>query len=279
MLKKNTAHMRNLLILLALMSCMQLGAQTVQKAPAENYELKAGHLSMTIDAANGARITSFKYDGQEVLSQMNQPNMYGSTFWTSPQKVWNWPPIVEHDMLPYAAVQQGNSILMTSQVPLKLPLRITKQFTADPFRECMIVTYTIKNEGKEACQVAPWEITRVPAEGTITFQAQADGIWPAGLMDFKQDGELVSYEIDQRENQRKINANGTGWIRYEHNGLVFTRCFQDLATGQPAPGEDEIQVYVHNGKAYVELEGQGAYTRLEPGSSLHWTVRWFLQPR
>ena len=45
-----------------------------------------------------------------------------------------------------------------------------------------------------------------------------------------------------------------------------------------APGEAEVQVYVNRGKTYIELESQGAYTLLQPGESLSWTVRWYLLP-
>ena len=54
--------------------------------------------------------------------------------------------------------------------------------------------------------------------------------------------------------------------------------FEDLDKSQPAPDEAEIQVYVNRGKTYIELESQGAYTTLQPGEALNWTVRWYLQP-
>lgn len=45
---------------------------------------------MAIDAREGARITSFTLGGKEIIG----PG--GSTFWTSPQDPWGWPPIPEH---------------------------------------------------------------------------------------------------------------------------------------------------------------------------------------
>jgi len=50
-----------------------------------------------------------------------------------------------------------------------------------------------------------------------------------------------------------------------------------LTPEQAAPGEAEIQVYVNQGKTYIEIESQGAYTALAPGESLSWTVRWYLK--
>ncbi len=258
------------------------GMRRPAKQPAENYELKLGRVTMTIDAANGARIMSLKHDTTEVISQNPQPNMYGSTFWTSPQKEWNWPPVQEHDMGKYTVEQKDGKIIMTSEVPQRIPLRFRKTFAVNEKEQTIDITYTIINEGQEDRRVAPWEVTRVPGEGTIRFEAPVDSIWPAGLMDFKQstgkNKNEASFIIDSQDKQRKINANGTGKLVYENKGLVLTKLFPDLKAGEPAPGEDEIQVYVHQGALYVELEEQGAYTLLQPGKSLDWTVRWKLQP-
>lgn len=251
------------------------------KEPAENYELRAGRATMVIDAANGARIMSLKMDTTELLSQNPMPNMYGSTFWTSPQKEWNWPPVREHDMGRYAVEQkQDGSLLMTSQVPERIPLRIAKEFRVQG--DSFVITYSIKNMGTEARSVAPWEVTRVNGRGEIAFRA--DSIWPAGLMDFQPaaDGEL-RYSIDQQDKQRKINANGRPMAGEEESYLTFrtdrlqlTKRFPNLLDGQAAPGEDEIQVYVHQQALYCELEEQGPYTLLQPGQELQWTVSWEL---
>jgi len=262
----------------------QWGPRRPAKQPAENYELKTkdGHATMVIDAANGARIMSLKWDSTEVISQNPSPNMYGSTFWTSPQKEWNWPPVPEHDMGKYTVEKQGDSYVMTSELSAKIPLRIKKAFSVkgDQF----VIAYTIINEGETDRSVAPWEVTRVPGEGTISFKADVDKIWPAGLMDFKDVKGVATFNIDKVAKQRKINANGKGmkkglsYLRYENNGLVLEKTFPDLKDGEAAPGEDEIQVYVHDNALYCELEEQGAYKLLKPGESLEWVVSWRLSP-
>ena len=271
-----------LFLFTATVSQAQWNRMRMQKEPAENYELKAGPVTMVIDAANGARIMSLKYDTVEVISQNPAPNMYGSTFWTSPQKEWNWPPVREHDMGRYTVEQKDGKIIMTSQVPERIPLRFRKTFEVDKKKKAFVITYTITNEGKEDRRVAPWEVTRVPGKGTVSFEAPVDSVWPAGLMDFKQIARkkgkpVASFEIDSKEQQRKTNANGTGWLTYTCNGLVLKKEFPDLKAGQAAPGEDEIQLYVHQGALYCELEEQGAYTLLHPGESLDWTVKWTLE--
>ena len=97
-------------------------------------------------------------------------------------------------------------------------------------------------------------------------------------MDFKAEHGAVWYKTDETNDNRKINADGKGWLAYANNGLLLVKKFADLTPSQPAPAEAEIQVYVNRGKAHIELESQGAYTTLKPQEKLDWTVRWYLLP-
>jgi len=251
----------------------------MQKNEEKRYAVNVGNVKMEIDANNGARIVSLKLDTTEILSQRNIPNQYGSTFWTSPQKEWNWPPVREHDMAPYEVTLDGKAIIMTSSLSERFPLRIKKRFEANDKDKCIDVTYTIINESQVARKVAPWEITRVLAQGSIFFDADVNAITGANNMApiaFTKKNGFAWYDIDHTDVNRKINSDGKGWLAYSHNGIVLKKVFQDLTLDQPAPGEAEIQIYVNQGDSYVEIESQGAYTELQPGKSLDWTVKWYL---
>ena len=273
-------------LLTALLVAFVMGGQTVLAQPAQGdqdatglYSLQCGHVKMEINAAKGGKILSLKYDDREMLSQMRWPEAFGSTFWTSPQKEWNWPPVKEFDKNPYTVTQDGGTLKMTSEVSERLKCRVGKTFTTDEKDGAIVVTYTITNEGSEPRKVAPWEITRVENEGgVIFFDAPVDGIWPAGLMDFKAQYGLAWYQTDERNENRKVNADGKGWLAYCSRGLLLVKRFDDLTPEQPAPDEAEVQVYVNRGKAHIELESQGAYQLLQPKESLSWTVRWYLMP-
>ena len=256
------------------------------RARQSSKQLKAGDATMTIYPAKGGKIMSLKYKGQEVISQQKMPESFGSTFWTSPQKEWNWPPVQEFDKMPYQVEEQGGHLVMTSEVSQKLKYRVRKEFAADEKDNAFVVTYSIINESDEVRQVAPWEITRVEnKDGIIFFDAPLDGITPAGLMPFKAEHGAVWYQTDEAGENRKVNADGKGWLAYYNNGLLLVKKFNDLPSpsraslkGEAAPGEAEIQVYVNRGKTYIELESQGAYTTLKPHEQLSWTVRWYLLP-
>ena len=271
----------------ALLLTLALAGTTAAHAADGLYTLKCGERTMTVDAAHGGKILSLKYGDTEVLSQSRFPESFGSTFWTSPQKEWNWPPVAEFDKQAYTVEQAepGTDATATtllrirSQVSARLGFSIGKTFRADAKSGTFTITYTIKNEGSEARRVAPWEISRVPnGESTIFFQAENDKVWPDGLLSFQPAQKAVWYKPDEAPQNRKVNADGKGWLAYCANNLLLLKTFPDMKAGEEAPGEAEIQVYVNRGKTYIELESQGAYTLLQPGQELSWTVGWHLLP-
>ena len=276
-------------VLLSCLSMMMLaqGAPTGPFGPREPLAepklivLENGPVTMTVDANRGGKIMSLKHGEREIISQSRFPNSFGSTFWTSPQKEWNWPPVPQFDSKPYTIeLQEPAHLTLCSEVAERLGFRIRKDFTTDATDGAFVVTYTIVNEGKEARRVAPWEITRVAnnADGLIFFEAPADSIWPSGLLTFEDAHGAAWYHTNEVPDNTKVNADARGWLAYCAGGLLLVKRFQDLSHEEPAPGEAEVQVYVNRGRTFIELESQGAYTMLQPGKSLSWTVRWYLMP-
>ena len=293
-----------LLAVAALAGTTALSAQTVQKLDDEKYTLSVQDLSMTVDAAHGGKILSFKLGDQEILAQNPaaapqpeqaegqpprrrwfNPNSYGSTFWTSPQAEWNWPPVPGYDSLPYTAeIKYGPvkvadvvipALFLEGQVS-KYGYRVCKTFTVDPSDLAFVVTYSIVNASDETRKVAPWQISRVPNGGFLEFDAKPEGVTPADLMKVTFNEGQATLEVDVADQNRKINVDGKGWLNFRDHGLVLTQRFPDIAQEDAAPGEAEIQVYIDARKSFVEIEAQGPYTELKPGEKLDWTVRWYL---
>jgi len=260
----------------AFLAAATLSAQSVQSLDEEKYSLQNGSVTLTVDVAHGGKILSFRRGDKEVLSQMRWPNSFGSTFWTSPQAEWNWPPVPEYDTLPYSATVKDGGILVLEGQVSKYGYRIRKTFAGDPADGAVVITYSIVNESGEERSVAPWEISRVPNGGAILFDAAPEGVTPAGLMPVTFGNGIARLDIDVQNENRKINVDGKGWLAFRDGGLVFLKKFPDIAPAEAAPGEAEIQVYINGRKTFVEIEAQGPYTKLQPGEALDWTVRWYL---
>ncbi len=272
-------------IILPLIAALSLGssalsAQEIKSLDNGIYCIANGDVSLTVDASKGGKILSFKHKETEVLSRTRMPNSFGSTFWTSPQKEWNWPPVAEYDTKPFDASVEGNTLRLTGQKSERFGYRVRKEIYADPKDKSFVISYTIVNESGEVRKVAPWEISRVPNGGVLFFQAKE--VTPANNMEglpFIHKYGAAWYVMDEAAMNRKINADGKGWLAFSDNGILFVKKFQDLDASQPAPAEAEIQVYANPGKTFVEIEEQGPYTTLHPGEEVTWTVRWYLVPQ
>jgi uncharacterized protein DUF4380 len=247
-----------------------------------DYVFASGDLSLAVDPQVGGRVVSFALAAQNALTgtDANATN-YGSTFWTSPQSDWNWPPPPEIDNQPYTASVDGGELTLQGAANPALGVKITKVFSLDPASGSVSIRYTIENAGTSPRSLAPWEVTRVQPSGMMFFPtgataSSADSGPPlatqqaSGATWFDYDAAVITGNI-------KYFADGLrGWLAQENGGVLFVKKFADVPLDAQAPGEAEIEIFVSGDRAYVELENQGAYTPLAAGTSLAWTVRWYL---
>lgn len=253
----------------------------VQRSGSFVYEL--GPVTMTIDAANGARITSFAYAGNNVLTtpQVNAES-YGATFWPSPQAAWDWPPIPAIDTGVYTGAVDASHVLTLTSSGADLSgsqVTVTKRFTPRPDTGAIDVTYALTNVGGTSVHVAPWQISRVAAGG-LTFFGKGPGGVISDQIGLLENGGLLWYKNDVTasgpKGSQKAFADGLGWVAHVAGDLLAVHEFADVAPDAAAPGEAEIEIYT-GPSPYVEIEPQGAYQPLAPGASRTWTVRWFLR--
>jgi hypothetical protein len=62
------------------------------------------------------------------------------------------------------------------------------------------------------------------------------------------------------------------------NGVALIKVFDRIPSERQAPGEAAIEIFASGEKDYVELEQQGAYSKVGPWKALTWKVLWMLRP-
>lgn len=228
--------------------------------------------SLTVSAAGG-RIQSVRVQDREILEQAARQT--GSTFWTSPQADWSWPPLEEHDMVDYQATVTGDSLYLESLPDHKLGLVIGKRFR---WLEPGIIesVFSIRNAGTVRRKVAPWQISRVPAGG-LSFFESGDPAALRGDLELRQENGFAFFR-HRAEDQKKSFADAAqGWLAHAGVDTVLLKVFPGISPAEFAPGEAEIELYA--AYDYVEVEQQGAYRELAPGASMDWKVLWCLHTR
>jgi len=273
--------MKNIFLLLSIFLCLAGKSQTVvpQKGMGSKFSLTCANVYFEIDSARGARITSFKLNDNELMYvDFNITDLAGSTFWPSPQSVWNWPPAANLDSNPYKSSIKLNKIVFTSDTDPKSMLRFYKTVYANAIDTSIMIDYCIKNEKTSSQKWSPWEITRVLNSGLTVF-AKGDGSITGDMTGrTEQLNGYVWYDQDFTSGEvgSKFFCDGKGWVAHVVDGdMLFIKKFDNIAIGKAAPGEAEIEVFTAADKSYTEIENQGTYTTIASNDSVIWKVKWF----
>jgi hypothetical protein len=257
--------------------------------------LEVGPLSFTVNPAVGARITSFKLDGDELLTDATaNPNYWGSTLWTSPASDWVVPgtfvppPVVDNQ--PYTTTVSADGVITATSGPSVANGKhfvVTKVFHADLARNAIVIDYELTNTGATAFNLAHWEVTRVFPDG-LTF-------FPSGTMtklDFLP--QLVKVTQAQGytwydntthlkgKGESKAGSDSAGGFLAEvaphaKGALLFIKAFERTSLAAAPPGHYPIEFYCNDPHTYVELEDHSAYAPIAPGATYKRTVTWYLR--
>jgi hypothetical protein len=248
------------------------------------YSFSFDDTVFAVDAAKGARIVTFSLGGRNLLTAAKDASdiNWGATFWPSPQNDWSWPPPAEIDSGAYTASVTGATLTLTSATASALGLSVVKTFTVDDVAGVVNIEYRIDNRGTRSRSVAPWEVSRVAAGGLTFFPmgegAPSKGSPPLLQLELSEGVAWLAYDPNLITEGQKVLADGSeGWIAHATDNLLFVKAFGDITPAQAAPGEAEVELYADPTHTYIELENQGALTKLAAGASLTWTVRWFLR--
>ena len=234
-------------------------------------------VSFEVDARTGGRVTALRLDGRNLLTgpEIDAGN-FGSTFWTSPQSAWGWPPVPEVDHHEYRASIEESAIVMRSAPSASLGVEIEKRFAADRARGALLFEYRIHNLGALPIQTAPWQITRV-GPGGLTFYPSGEGAFPPSNLGVQDALGATWYDYDKAsitEHQKHFADGREGWLAHVDRDALLVKTFPAVPRTAHAPGEAQIEIYASPAHTYVEVEAQGAYETVEPGGALTWQVVW-----
>lgn len=261
-------------------------AEVLPTVSGQDYSLELPSATLVANGPTG-RITQLVVAGANKLTTSSvNPMNYGSSFWTAPQSVWNWPPPLDavDETTPrtdYMHAIEGNAIVFTSPATDQggESVSIVKRFTADAARDVFVLDFTITNEGSSPISVAPWQISRVVPQG-FTFYPTGTAVTADAIPTRDIDGVTwLDYSDSSIQNGTKNIADGAeGWLAHVNGSFLFLMVFPEISQQMAAPGEGEVEIYVDSPTSYVELEPQGAYASVAPGATSEpWQVLWVVR--
>lgn len=259
-------------------------ANTSEGVPIEvvrhkNFVLRFGEHALEVDPADGGRIIAFSLAEKSVLaSREESPEAYGSSFWPSPQSDWGWPPPPAFDEAPWQASADEGALLLTSGTDEKLALSATQRIFAVPEKGVFVIEHTLVNRGSAPRKVAPWQNTRVRPRGLTFFPSTAAPIADSPLA-LRPENGVAWFAHDPAAHDKGVKGfsdGAEGWLAHVDGELLFIKAFPDVPREAQAPKEAEIEIYVDGAGRFVEIEQQGPYMQLAPGTSSTWPVRWHL---
>jgi hypothetical protein len=234
-------------------------------------------VALEVDAGMGGRVTALRLAGRNLLTGPDvDAGNFGSTFWTSPQSAWGWPPVPEVDHVAYRASIEGEAVVMRSARSASLGVEIEKRFSADRARGALTFEYRIHNLGALPLQTAPWQITRV-GPGGLTFYPSGEGVFPPSNLGVRDALGATWYDYDKAaitDHQKHFADGREGWLAHVDRDALLVKTFAAVPRSAHAPGEAQIEIYASPAHTYVEVEAQGAYETIAPGQALTWEVVW-----
>lgn len=248
---------------------------------AEEIILQQGEFSLAVDPHYGGRITELRLANTDLLAiEDRHANNFGSTFWLSPQALWNWPPVAEHDSAPYQVKQSGDNFLHMESAA-GAGTRVAKTVELEGEGRARL-DYRIIAE-QPFREIAAWEITRVANRGLAFAPVNRETVETVrGQMEFDLDNSGVLWlpmSGSGALTEGKVIANGSeGWLAYAVDRLLYLKVYPQVSPDNMATGEGDIELYLSGGKPYLELEVQSAAQALAAGDTLDWSVRWLLLP-
>jgi hypothetical protein len=241
------------------------------------FVLTLDDVRLEVDAARGGRVTALRLGERNLLSGAEvDPINFGSTFWTSPQSDWGWPPVAEIDSAPYSGTLDGEAVVLRGPVSDALGVSIEKRIEADRARGAFALSYSIVSHASAPLRLAPWEVTRVRPNGLTFFAKGSDSHAPTDLPARDVDGVTwVHHDAAVIAGHQKLYADaGEGWIAHVDDDALFVKTFALVPRASHAPGEAQVEIYASSLHRYVEVEQQGACETLPPGGALAWRVEW-----
>ncbi len=228
-----------------LLSCQQQPIATVDENRLHNYSLQSGPLALWVDTLIGGRITSFTYEGKEILQAAMDTihGQWGSTISLGSEAEGEQ--AIFNRRAYTVTAKEAQKITLMSDVDPQSGLQLVKNIRlAEDERWGHVATlrYRLYNRGQSSQSVYLLENTRLPYQGKIVLPK--GGHWTLAAENapilIDSNGQSLELTLDNRQPDGQqlffypapSDAPYFG-LHYACNGLVFSKSWRLPTTLAP----------------------------------------------
>ena len=265
------------------MACLWLGNERVR-------------LAITTD--RGPRVVFWGWrDGENLLAELpgaSMPTPNGTYFFVGGHRLWYAPEALRTtywpDNDPLAVEVIGDNSASFTAPPDGTGIVKALLVEMSPDRPEVIVTHTLRNDGREPVHLAPWAISMCRTGGVALLpqpQGHADpdeflpnrhfSFWPYSDVNDPRllpGNRLVLVKAEPGPNNKLGYRSAHGWLAYWLDGTLFSKRFDPTPAGDYPDGGCNAEVFF--AANVIELETLGPLVRLEPGGHVAHTEIWAL---
>lgn len=269
-----------------------------QGLPTSIYE--NGIMSIEYFSDAGPRIVRFSALGIPNLFTEDPrilPNEYGDFYFRGGHRLWHSPEAFPRTYIPdngsirIEEIPDGVRLIGSKEPGTGIAKTIEIQETETPY--AIIVNHILRNEGLWKVELAPWALSMMrPGGVAILPQPQGntdpDGLlnnrilalWPYTHIDdpriILRDDFILIHAFSGKGPLKLGYFNRAGWVAYSLDGILFRKTF-DVALGKTYPdGGCNTESYCCD--QFLELEGIGPTTKIEPGGNVEYSETWEVYP-
>jgi hypothetical protein len=261
--------------------------------------IKSGLLELDYLETAGPRIVALRFDGSENLfaevPQLATATPFGDFHYLGGHRLWHAPEAMPRTYIPddtgCSCQTIPNGVVLTGQTEVMSGIQKVIEILVDPTTNSVKLKHHLINHNAWEVKFAPWAITMFKHGGLVTLPFRDAGqtangllpdrnliLWPyAKINDSRL--HLIDDCIEltaEKGNPIKFGTfNPSGWIRYDIDGITFTKTFQVQTGAELADLGCNAECYCD--EDFVELESLGAISAIQPGEEATWVEKWELR--
>ncbi|MEX2160463.1 MAG: hypothetical protein WD751_00975 [Anaerolineales bacterium] len=257
--------------------------------------LESGNLRVEYLTDVGPRLARLIFAGTNLLAELpdlSQDTEYGRFHFMGGHRLWHAPEALPRSYIPDQPVQVellADGVRLAAGTEPGTGLAKSMEIRLDETRPMLTLRHTLRNEGQEDVECAPWALSMLRLGGTLILPQPGpteNSLLPNRWLALWPYSRIGDARLHLADDFILLDANASlpplklgtycsaGWAAYWLDGILFVKRFSVEPIAAYPDGGCNLETYCND--RFVELETLGPLIKLQPGQSVTHTEIWEL---